>query len=327
MTKKVEIQKEAALPPISDELDVGGMLTDLFDSNVSYHRKQYIVEFCTEKAVAGVKQNFLLLGFLADYAIHGNGPSLFHTKPYYFVGFLEFARTKFQVEKSTVYAAMNCFQSFCAKSDKTGFALKPEYQDFSQSQLVEMLPLSVDQRKKVKPSMTVKDIRQLKKSLLPPKPKKAEDLYGSGSKLLKELGIVKDVSSDEQFSGRPEIPAPEPKEAIVVEPAQPATSSNMVVLTNEKQRKEWLHNYEKWGVWLDVPALGMKYYRYDFGNGDYVIVTEQAVPVDQYYKDGKILYYSLVKLKGYPSFFNPRGNAQSMITDYLCETKIPVMKF
>ena len=327
MSTKTEVVKETVLPPLPSDLEVGGMLTELFSSKVSYNRKQYIVETCMDKAVTGVKQNFLLMGFLADYGINKDGPHFYHTSPHCEETFLEFVRIKFQVEKSTIYAAMKCFQNFCTKSEKTGFALKPEYQDFSQSQLVEMLPLSVDQRKNVKPYMTVKYIRELKKSLLPPKPKMAEDVYGSGSKLLKELGIVKDISSDAEFSGRLETPDQEPKEPIVVEAKQPAMSSQMVVLTNEKQRKEWLHDYQKWGVWMDVPALEMKYYRYDFGNGDYVIVTEQTVPVDKFYKDGKIIYYSLVKPNGYPSFFKPGGNAQSLITDYLQETKIPVMKF
>ena len=208
-----------------------------------------------------------------------------------------------------------------------GFALKPEYQDFSQSQLVEMLPLSVDQRKQIIPSMTVKEIRQVKQTLLPNKEKKKSDVYGDVHRLMKELGIVKEVSSDEEFSGRPESPAPKPQEPIVVEAAQPATSSNMVVLTNEKQRKEWLHNYEKWGVWLDVAPLDMKYYRYDFGNGDYVIVTVQKLAPTSYNKEGKHEYYSLIRKNGYPSQFNPGGNAQSMITDYLREQKIAVMQF
>ena len=136
---------------------------------------------------------------------------------------------------------------------------------------------------------------------------------------MKELGIVKEVSSDEELFGRPET--------IVIEPAEPVLTSKLVTLTNDKQRKEWLHNYEKWGVWLDVVPLDMKYYRYDFGNGDYVIVTVQKLAPMSYNKEGKHEYYSLVRKNGYPSQFNPGGNAQSMITDYLREQKIAVMQF
>lgn len=41
--------------------------------------------------------------------------------------------------------------------------LKPEYKDFKYSQLVEMLAMSEPQRKKIKPEMTVKQIREIKK--------------------------------------------------------------------------------------------------------------------------------------------------------------------
>ena len=54
--------------------------------------------------------------------------------------------------------------------------------------------------------------------------------------------------------------------------SQPATGK--LSLKNQKERKDWLENYKAWGVWLDVPQVSKKYYRYDFINGASLIVEE-----------------------------------------------------
>lgn len=51
-------------------------------------------------------------------------------------------------------------------------------------------------------------------------------------------------------------------------------ASGKLYLKNAKERKEWLENYQSWGVWLDVPEVSKKFYRYDFENGDSMIVEE-----------------------------------------------------
>ena len=181
--------------------------------------------------------------------------------------------------------------------------------------------------------MTIKQIREIKKQVLPKKEKKSSSLGSVVAGLEKIIHSPSEVKDPNQTvlvvddnSGRPENSAPEKKDPIVIEAQEPQLSSKLVSLTNDKQRKEWLHNYEKWGVWLDVPPLKMKYYRYDFGNGDYCIVTVQEIPKKSY-NDGKQVLYSLVRPKSYPDTFHPGGNAQSMITDYLRETKTAVMQY
>lgn len=59
-------------------------------------------------------------------------------------------------------------------------------------------------------------------------------------------------------------------------------ASGKLNLKNGKARKEWIDNYEQWGVWLEVSELQMKYYRYDFDNGSSLIVT-----TGNYYYYGK----------------------------------------
>ena len=291
---------------------------EILSKNTSYVRKRSLLQDLLARSVDGIKSNFLLLGFLADSVIHYKFGFTYLMIDYDHVTFTDYCKRVFGLEKSTVYAAISCYEQYCMQVDDEVFKLKPEFEDFSQSQLVEMLPLSYDQRKQIKPDMTIKQIREIKKQVLPKKEKKTAV---SDPKEPEQISIDSDPDS-----GRLENSAPEKKDPIVIEAQEPQLSSKLVSLTNEKQRKEWLHNYEKWGVWLDVPPLKMKYYRYDFGNGDYCIVTVQELP-DKTYNDGKHVLYSLVKAKGYPDTFHPGGNAQSMITDYLRETKVAVMQY
>lgn len=44
-------------------------------------------------------------------------------------------------------------------------------------------------------------------------------------------------------------------------------------LRNKNERDLWLRNFRSWGVWLEVPELSVKYYRYEFRNGAALTVT------------------------------------------------------
>lgn len=54
------------------------------------------------------------------------------------------------------------------------------------------------------------------------------------------------------------------------DPAQP----ELPVLKNDGQRKEWLRNYQSWGLWYEDRNIGAKYYRYIFANGAILVVDE-----------------------------------------------------
>ena len=45
-----------------------------------------------------------------------------------------------------------------------------------------------------------------------------------------------------------------------------------VTLRDGSERKEWVKNFRSFPLWIDVPALGKRYYRYDFINGDALVV-------------------------------------------------------
>lgn len=43
---------------------------------------------------------------------------------------------------------------------------------------------------------------------------------------------------------------------------------------NNDQRKEWLRNYEAWGVWYTDRNIDVNYYKYDFADGSRLVVAE-----------------------------------------------------
>lgn len=81
--------------------------------------------------------------------------------------FYNFCAANFGLDRSTVSRLMEVSKEFSKKNDNMHHTptmfIDDRYKDYSYSQLCEMLPLSSDQRKQIKPNMTVKQIRELKK--------------------------------------------------------------------------------------------------------------------------------------------------------------------
>lgn len=47
---------------------------------------------------------------------------------------------------------------------------------------------------------------------------------------------------------------------------------------NNDQRKEWLRNYQDWGLWYEDKNIGARYYKYDFDNGARLIAETYVQP-------------------------------------------------
>lgn len=76
----------------------------------------------------------------------------------------EFAECKLGLDKSALSRCISVYYHFTAVDN--GFrklCLDDKWKDYSYSQLCEMLPLDDEQRKKIKPCMSVKEIRDFKK--------------------------------------------------------------------------------------------------------------------------------------------------------------------
>lgn len=92
-------------------------------------------------------------------------------------------------------------------------------------------------------------------------------------------------------------------------------------LKNVKVRKEWLDKYKDWGVWLEVPELDLKYYRYNFENGNSLIV-EVGKSFHDAWIDRKIIFtdYEHVRyaiIDDRHTAYDCVGISYSMIIDWL----------
>ena len=63
---------------------------------------------------------------------------------------------------------------------------------------------------------------------------------------------------------------------------------------NNDQRKEWLRNYQAWGLWYEDKNIGARYYKYDFDNGARLIAEEYTRPATDWYEEHDISYLHLV---------------------------------
>lgn len=110
--------------------------------------------------VRDIKTQYIRLGF------HLNECNrMKYYEEFGYLSFAEFVEANFGMDKSAASRCMNVADKFCHRNtySKTMF-LDDRYVDYSYSQLCEMLPLSDNQIRECKPTMTVKEIREMKKA-------------------------------------------------------------------------------------------------------------------------------------------------------------------
>lgn len=98
--------------------------------------------------------------------------------------------------------------------------------------------------------------------------------------------------------------------------AQGCAAKGKLSLKNEKERKEWLSNYRSWGVWLDVPQVSKRYYRYDFVNGASVVVEENQELFMYATKPTTFTRYAILD-KSCPTFCEGRVGGGSGVVTWL----------
>lgn len=115
-----------------------------------------------------IRKRYISLGFHL---------SEFRENDYYlcfgYLRFEEFCEANFGLDKSAVSRCINVYREFNASKSvsyengvkKVGSAmdLSDEWKDYSYSQLCEMVSMNDEQRSQVKPDMTIKQIREIKK--------------------------------------------------------------------------------------------------------------------------------------------------------------------
>ncbi len=66
------------------------------------------------------------------------------------------------------------------------------------------------------------------------------------------------------------------------------------VLKNNDERKEWLNNYQSFGVWYEDEHIGCTYYKYDFDNGARLVVETYKVQKTKWTEEHEQYYFHLI---------------------------------
>lgn len=110
--------------------------------------------------VNDIRQNYIRLGFhLREFDKMG------YYTDFGYSSFLEFCDANLGLNRSVVSRCIAVFDAFAMRDERGVYKmwLKEKYSQFSYSQLCEMVSMKEGQRNLVKPEMTIKQIRELKK--------------------------------------------------------------------------------------------------------------------------------------------------------------------
>lgn len=115
-----------------------------------------------------IRKNYMFLGFHLRECLKNK-----YYEDFGFTTMEEFCEKNFGMDKTALSRCINVVEEFSMKEHYVNGIKKGEFmlevddqwKEFSYSQLVEMLPLSEEQRYKIKPTMSIKEIREYKKSL------------------------------------------------------------------------------------------------------------------------------------------------------------------
>lgn len=131
----------------------------------AFHSLKYLYTDLTD-----IRKYYIRLGFhLAEFKACG------YYRDFGYLNLEEFCDVNLGLDKGAVSRCINVYEQFNASNDvrygagtkSVGCAmdLSEHWKDYSYTQLCEMLPLSEEDRKKITSDMTVKEIREFKKSL------------------------------------------------------------------------------------------------------------------------------------------------------------------
>lgn len=202
------------------------------------------------KNIRNAKQSFVLIGWCLcrikeqQWYLKEDCRDIYH-----------FAEKKFQFSQSTTSRCMGLWKKF-SKGDDTA-ELDSKYEDYSISQLTEMLPLEMADIEDFHPGMTVQEIREKKKKIL------------KEHRKLKAREEQKEDQGDDGESGFPMSQAKADKKSTDTYRQQDALK-----LQNDVERKEWIRNFKDWGAWYEDEILGIRYYKYDFADGSRLIAVQ-----------------------------------------------------
>lgn len=220
----------------------------------------------------------------------------------------DFAFDKFNLTQPTATRFMQVCEEFSKDHDSP--ELDDKYADYSVSQLFEMLPMTEEQKEKVTPATTVRQMRQIKKNdQIKVKESKgpvmSEEIIPGQTSIEKDFPEYMPNNNDDSeiyttsYKDGEEYIDGEYQE--IKEKVQDQWSE-LMALKNNDQRKAWLAQYKKWGLWYYDEHIDVNYYKYDFPDGSRLIVTEYPQRYCYWKKEQEDQYYFHLlekKSKGY----------------------------
>ena len=153
----------------TNDADIEVVFGDFFKgreaSEDAYHSLKYLYSDLTD-----IRKYYMRLGFHLQEFKNNE-----YYKDFGYLTLEEFCDVNLGLDKGAVSRCTNVYEQFNASHDVTCRAgvktigcamdLSERWEAYSYTQLCEMLPLSEEDRKKVTPDMTVREIRELKKNL------------------------------------------------------------------------------------------------------------------------------------------------------------------
>lgn len=280
-----------------------------------------------------VSRTFVEIGNLLVKISLGNTISHVCRKSEDYSDIFVFANKVFGFSRSTTYGLMSVAKRFGSPLQNVG--LKPDFQDYSYSKLLELLPVPDYQLSRYSPEMTVAEIRELRRGW---------DKFGSvdGVGWREQLHWIREKEVEElneekrQTSERKKgllflltdedtaVPSP-----VVVEPLPISSSSDV-----ESTKKSWsfetdheckeflsIENALKWRLYYEIPEFNLKFFRFGFRNGDSIIAVVGPIydSYGNYVMDAFCRFHLLSVSQPFHPLFSMFPNTKTEIIAYLKE--------
>ena len=203
------------------------------------------------KELQKAKQSFIKIGWHLKY-IKDRG--LYGREGY--SNIYEFAEDKFHISQPTATRFMNLCIEFSAGDGSA--ELDKKYEKFTVSQLVEMLPLKAEQKEKVTPDMTVRQIREIKKKRKKEPPK--EMLEGACGSMEKHSPYDAYATSHKDNTAQART-------------GKKGRKAGLPEFSDDNECRGWLEDTEAWGLWYEDTNIHARYYKHDFPDGSRLIAV------------------------------------------------------
>lgn len=229
--------------------------------------------------------------------------------------FYKYAEETFGYKDTSVKNMINYVERYCI-TGSGGPELRKEYEGYSYSQLVELQPVvgTLAITGNLPPaSSTIKQIREFKESLKGDKKKKEPEPDGIPNAEFEETTAEENADVAERLEGGKPIDADAP---------------GVIRFKNDKEREDFLKNYEKWPLWITVPPLRLWIRRASLSDGSVLLAYMYTYIGDSYGSEGKTRtgrHFQFIPAEGAQKdklHFSAYGTADTHIIDHIRNNKL-----